>query len=107
MKREGGDPRCHGERRPKGKVRLPGWRRKTHRLFESSIETALTEPPPRYRSNVVKALEENGISRPSTYQRSRRYDSGAWLCDARDRRFRPTDIGIAVNDLLMSISEHR
>jgi len=60
-----------------------------------------TEPQPRFtEATLVKALEENGIGRPSTYSsivetiQARRY------VEQLERRFRPTEIGMAVNDLL-------
>ena len=62
-----------------------------------------TEPPPRYsEASLVKALEEYGIGRPSTYASiiqtllNREYV----LLDAR--RFRPTDVGRAVAKFLSS-----
>jgi DNA topoisomerase-1 len=69
----------------------------------SSIHTDqhFTEPPPRFsEASLVKALEEYGIGRPSTYASIiqtllfREYV----LLDAR--RFRPTDVGRAVSKFL-------
>jgi len=60
-----------------------------------------TEPPPRYtEASLVKALEENGIGRPSTYSTIVDTIQGRGYVMQEERRFRPTDIGIAVNDLL-------
>ncbi|MGI9211803.1 MAG: type I DNA topoisomerase [Methylococcaceae bacterium] len=60
-----------------------------------------TEPPPRYtEASLVKALEEYGIGRPSTYAtiistlQQRRY---ALL---ESKRFHPTDVGRVVNKFL-------
>ncbi|MBF2760870.1 MAG: type I DNA topoisomerase [Ectothiorhodospiraceae bacterium AqS1] len=57
-------------------------------------EQHFTEPPPRYsEASLVKALEEHGLGRPSTYTsilsvlQERRY------VELIDRRFHPTDIG--------------
>jgi DNA topoisomerase-1 len=57
-----------------------------------------TEPPPRYsEATLVKALEEFGIGRPSTYAsiistlRERQY------VEMDNRRFVPTDVGEVVN----------
>jgi len=62
-----------------------------------------TQPPPRYtEATLVKALEEKGIGRPSTYAsilstiQDRRY-----VEKNEDRRFVPTELGIIVNDLLV------
>jgi DNA topoisomerase I len=64
-------------------------------------EQHFTEPPPRYsEASLVKALEEYGIGRPSTY---------ASIIDTLltreyvilgNRRFQPTDTGRVVNKLL-------
>ncbi len=63
-----------------------------------------TQPPPRYNeATLIKALEQNGIGRPSTYApilstiQSRNY-----IEKDDNRRFRPTEIGTVVNDLLVS-----
>jgi DNA topoisomerase I len=60
-----------------------------------------TEPPPRYsEASLVKALEEHGIGRPSTYATiiSTLQDREYVEMDAR--RFVPTDIGKIVNRFL-------
>jgi len=61
-----------------------------------------TEPLPRYNeASLVKALEEHGIGRPSTYApiitaiQTRNY------VQKEQKRLKPTDIGILVNDLLV------
>ena len=62
-----------------------------------------TEPPPRYsEASLVKALEEYGIGRPSTYAsiiQTLQHREYVYL-DAR--RFRPTDVGRAVANFLSS-----
>jgi DNA topoisomerase-1 len=64
-------------------------------------EQHFTEPPPRYsEATLVKALEEYGIGRPSTYAsiistlRNREY------VEMENRRFVPTDVGRVVNRFL-------
>jgi DNA topoisomerase-1 len=60
-----------------------------------------TEPPPRFtEASLVKALEEHGIGRPSTYATiiSTLRDRG--YCELENRRFTPTDIGKVVNRFL-------
>ena len=70
-------------------------------LLALQPEQHFTEPPPRYtEASLVKALEEHGIGRPSTYAtiistlRDREY------CELENRRFTPTDIGKIVNRFL-------
>ncbi len=71
-------------------------------LKDILAEQHFTEPPPRYsEASLVKALEEHGIGRPSTYASiiqvllNREYV----LLDAR--RFKPTDVGRAVGKFLV------
>ena len=60
-----------------------------------------TEPPPRYtEATLVKALEENGIGRPSTYSSIVETIQARQYVEQIERRFHPTEIGTAVNDLL-------
>ena len=64
-------------------------------------EQHFTEPPPRYsEASLVKALEEHGIGRPSTYATiiSTLQDREYVEMDAK--RFIPTDIGKIVNRFL-------
>ena len=61
-----------------------------------------TEPPPRYtEASLVRALEENGIGRPSTYSAIVETIQARGYVEQLDRRFQPTEIGEAVNDLLV------
>jgi DNA topoisomerase-1 len=60
-----------------------------------------TEPPPRFtEATLVRALEENGIGRPSTYSTIVETIQARGYVTQQERRFQPTDIGEAVNDLL-------
>jgi DNA topoisomerase-1 len=64
-------------------------------------EQHFTEPPPRYsEASLVKALEEYGIGRPSTYASiiSTLQDREYVLLDKK--RFTPTDVGRVVNKFL-------
>jgi DNA topoisomerase-1 len=70
-------------------------------LTAVTADQHFTEPPPRYsEASLVKALEEHGIGRPSTYASiiqtllAREYV----LLDAR--RFKPTDVGRVVAKFL-------
>jgi DNA topoisomerase-1 len=61
-----------------------------------------TEPPPRFtEATLVRALEENGIGRPSTYSAIVETIQARGYVEQLERRFYPTDIGEAVNDLLV------
>jgi DNA topoisomerase-1 len=71
-------------------------------LVELRPEQHFTEPPPRYtEAGLVKALEERGIGRPSTYAaiietlRARKY------VDDERRNFVPTDTGKIVSQFLV------
>ena len=56
-----------------------------------------TEPPPRYsEASLVKALEEYGIGRPSTYASIIQVLLNREYVTLESRRFRPTDVGRAV-----------
>ncbi len=86
----------------KGRVMLPQLE-KGESLEKESIlpKQHFTEPPPRFtEATLVKALEENGIGRPSTYSSIVETIQARQYVEQVDRRFRPTDIGKSVNDLL-------
>ena len=60
-----------------------------------------TQPPPRYtEATLVKALEENGIGRPSTYGSILQTIQSRDYSYKEDNRFVPTQLGILVNGLL-------
>ena len=65
-------------------------------------EQHFTEPPPRYtEATLVKALEEKGIGRPSTYASIMTVIQDREYVERKDGRFLPTDLGFIVNDLLV------
>ncbi len=65
-------------------------------------EQHFTEPPPRFsEATLVKALEENGIGRPSTYAPTVATVVARGYVEVREKRLHPTDIGFIVNDLLV------
>ncbi|NII55375.1 DNA topoisomerase I [Luteibacter sp. SG786] len=60
-----------------------------------------TEPPPRYsEASLVKALEEYGIGRPSTYASIIQVLLSREYVLLENRRFKPTDVGRAVSQFL-------
>lgn len=66
-------------------------------------EQHFTQPPPRYtEAALVKALEEYGIGRPSTYASIIQTLLFRKYVDMEGRSFRPTDIGRAVSKFLSS-----
>src|SRR5205085_7239136 len=61
-----------------------------------------TEPPPRYtEATLVKALEERGIGRPSTYAQIISTIQERNYVVLEEKRFRPTDLGCVVTDQLV------
>ncbi len=60
-----------------------------------------TQPPPRYtEAMLVKALEEKGIGRPSTYAPIIATIQERGYVTRENRRFHPTELGNVVTDLL-------
>jgi DNA topoisomerase-1 len=61
-----------------------------------------TEPPPRYtEATLIKALEENGIGRPSTYAATISTILDRGYVRVEDRRLRPELVAGIVTDLLV------
>ncbi|MFZ5814140.1 MAG: type I DNA topoisomerase [Bacillota bacterium] len=60
-----------------------------------------TQPPPRYsEAMLVKALEERGIGRPSTYAPIIETIQARGYVEKREKRFVPTELGQLVTDIL-------
>jgi len=69
---------------------------------EVAASQHFTQPPPRYtEASLVKALEDNGVGRPSTYATilSTIQEKEYALLD--QRKFFPTDLGKKINGLLL------
>ena len=65
-------------------------------------EQHFTAAPPRYsEASLIKALEERGIGRPSTYAGIINTIQARKYVTLRERRFYPEDIGMIVNDMLV------
>ena len=61
-----------------------------------------TQPPPKYtEASLVKALEENGVGRPSTYASILFTIQEKEYVRLEQRKFEPTDLGKLVNELLV------
>ncbi|PWK92400.1 DNA topoisomerase I [Fulvimonas soli] len=70
-------------------------------LSDILAEQHFTEPPPRYsEASLVKALEEYGIGRPSTYASIIQVLLNREYVFLDNRRFKPTDVGRAVSKFL-------
>lgn len=83
--------------------RLPEYIAKEELNYVSSVaEAHETLPPPRYNdASIIKTLEEKGIGRPSTYATIiSTIESRAYI-ERDDARFKPTPVGLAVNDFLV------
>ena len=60
-----------------------------------------TQPPPRYtEASLIKALEENGIGRPSTYAPTLSTIQDRKYIQKEKGRIHPTELGLRVNALL-------
>ncbi len=71
-------------------------------LNKLEVEQHFTEPPARYsEATLVKALEEHGIGRPSTYAPTLSTIQDRNYVELVERRFHPTEVGTVVIDLLL------
>lgn len=71
-------------------------------LVELVPQQHFTQPPPRYtEATLVRALEEKGIGRPSTYAPTLETIKKRGYVRVVDRRLVPTELGRLVNDLLL------
>jgi len=77
------------------------------RLQELVTTQNFTKPPARFsEASLVKALEENGIGRPSTYATIIATIQNRDYVEKTQGRFKPTDLGMVVTSLLLqSFSE--
>jgi len=73
------------------------------RLLDLDLQQRFTEPPPRYtEATLVKALEEKGIGRPSTYAPTMSTIQERNYVTKEGRYLKPTELGFVVNDLLVA-----
>jgi DNA topoisomerase I len=72
------------------------------RMLEVTPRQHFTEPPPRYtEASLVKALEEKGIGRPSTYSTILTTIQEREYVLKENTKFRPTELGTVVTDMLV------
>jgi DNA topoisomerase-1 len=65
-------------------------------------EQHFTQPPPRFtEATLVKALEEQGIGRPSTYAPTIATLQARSYVTSENKKLVPTELGMIVNDLLV------
>jgi DNA topoisomerase-1 len=71
------------------------------RLLEVKPDQHFTEPPPRFtEATLVKALEENGIGRPSTYASIMSTIQDRGYVNKDGRALKPLELGLVVSDML-------
>ncbi len=71
-------------------------------LLQIQPKQHFTQPPPRFtEATLVKALEEKGIGRPSTYATILSTVQERKYVHKTDGKFAPTELGAVVNDLLV------
>ena len=100
---EGKDDKSEMEEDEELKLRLPqveqGEKVKLRKILP---EQHFTEPPPRYNeATLVKALEEKGIGRPSTYATILSTIQNREYVEKLQGRFYPQELGMVVSDLLV------
>ena len=81
---------------------LPPVAQGDHCLCEkAAVDAHVTEPPPRYtEATLVKALEERGIGRPSTYAPTIQVIQDRKYVERVERRLHPTELGEIVDGML-------
>src|SRR5205807_7582743 len=71
-------------------------------LIKLEPKQHFTEPPPRYtEATLVKAMEEKGIGRPSTYASIMTVIQDREYVARKEGRFYPSELGTIVSDLLV------
>ncbi len=71
-------------------------------LHDLAVTQHFTQPPPRYsEASLVRALEKEGIGRPSTYAPIVQTIQERGYATLINRRFHATELGIAATDILL------
>jgi DNA topoisomerase-1 len=102
--REAPDEEAAGAGEPESEATLPPLAEgEALRLVRVTSEQKFTQPPAQYsEATLVKALEENGIGRPSTYATILSTLTDRDYVARNEGRFRPTALGRVVNNMLQS-----
>jgi DNA topoisomerase-1 len=100
---EGKDEKAEMEEDEELKLRLPQVEQgEGLKLRKILPEQHFTEPPPRFNeATLVKALEEKGIGRPSTYATILSIIQNREYVEKLQGRFYPSELGMVVSDLLV------
>jgi len=70
-------------------------------LADVESEQKFTQPPPRYtEASLVRALEEKGIGRPSTYAPTITTIMTRGYITRENKRLHPTELGLVVTDMM-------
>jgi DNA topoisomerase-1 len=73
------------------------------KLIEVKPKQHFTQPPPRFtEASLIRELEEKGIGRPSTYASIMGVIQKKEYTKKEKGRFKPTELGMLVNDLLVA-----
>ena len=101
---ENGETNGKQEETDKGSTIIPDVvRGETVKVLTVDPKQNFTQPPPRYtEATLVKALEESGVGRPSTYAAIISTIQDKEYVMQQQRKFMPTDLGKLVNDLLVA-----
>lgn len=91
------------EEEEENQVKLPSLEEgETVEKLEWTGDRKETQPPPRYtEASLVKALEENGVGRPSTYASTISTIVDRRYVEKDKRALKPTSMGFQVNDFLV------
>ncbi|MBI3343097.1 type I DNA topoisomerase, partial [Candidatus Gottesmanbacteria bacterium] len=90
-------------RQANGEIELPEVSVGQTVFLETAVPTQhFTQPPPRYsEATLVKALEEEGIGRPSTYAPIISTIQDRMYVEKEEKKLVPTDLGYSVTDFLV------
>lgn len=97
------EPEAEGSNDQDQEARLPPLQQgQDLHLQKLDPDQHFTQPPPRYtEATLIKALEENGIGRPSTYATILSNINGREYVTLEKGRFIPSELGMLVTDLLV------
>ncbi|EEI70049.1 type I DNA topoisomerase [Lentilactobacillus hilgardii] len=72
------------------------------KLISNKPDQHFTQPPARFsEATLIKALEENGVGRPSTYSPTLETIQRRYYVKLVGRRFEPTELGEIVNKIIV------